>query len=275
MPAPLHWALRRTVPEGSSTSRLARFSNASVVWIACWKAPSPSRLSSGRACEDTFEHEVDRQVVADPAGGGERDGGGVDADGERGCPLGLGGVVEAASTGGGVGAAGVDEHDAQGVQAAALARDEHGRGGVPGRGEARRADGRLGVADEQPHVGVAARLHPRGHAGGAEARGQARRRGRGRARARARAPSASGRTAAPRSDLPRSQQARVSGSPNITLRFCTACEEVPFQRLSIAENTSTLPVCSSAAAKMRQKLVSRTSRTPGGASTTSTNGSSA
>ena len=37
-PAPLHWALRRTVPEGSATSRLARFSKASVVWIACWKS---------------------------------------------------------------------------------------------------------------------------------------------------------------------------------------------------------------------------------------------
>ncbi len=35
MPAPLHCALSRTGPEGSSTSRQARFSNASVVWIAC------------------------------------------------------------------------------------------------------------------------------------------------------------------------------------------------------------------------------------------------
>ena len=34
MPAPLHWALRRTVPDGSCTSRLARFSKRSVVWIA-------------------------------------------------------------------------------------------------------------------------------------------------------------------------------------------------------------------------------------------------
>ncbi len=44
----------------------------------------------------------------------------------------------------------------------------------------------------------------------------------------------------------------VSGRPNIRLRFCTACEEVPFQRLSIAPNAITLPVCSSAAANTRQ-----------------------
>ena len=41
MPAPLHCALTRTAPDGSATSTLARFSLASVVWIACWKAASP------------------------------------------------------------------------------------------------------------------------------------------------------------------------------------------------------------------------------------------
>ncbi len=34
MPAPLHCALRRTSPLGSWTRSAARFSNASVVWIA-------------------------------------------------------------------------------------------------------------------------------------------------------------------------------------------------------------------------------------------------
>src|ERR1019366_471190 len=56
----------------------------------------------------------------------------------------------------------------------------------------------------------------------------------------------------------------VSGYPNIRLRFCTAWEEVPFQRLSIAESTTTFPVWPSAAAKTRQKLVPCTSLVPGG-----------
>jgi len=34
MPAPFAWALSRTVPDGSRTLSAARFSNASVVWIA-------------------------------------------------------------------------------------------------------------------------------------------------------------------------------------------------------------------------------------------------
>ena len=46
MPAPLACAHRRTVPPVSSTSRLARFSNASVVMIAAVKSPSPSGRSS-------------------------------------------------------------------------------------------------------------------------------------------------------------------------------------------------------------------------------------
>ncbi len=59
------------------------------------------------------------------------------------------------------------------------------------------------------------------------------------------------------------------------LSDCTAWELVPFQRLSITLNTSTLPTRSSATAKIRQTFVSRTSRTPGGPSASSTNGSSA
>ena len=147
-----------------------------------------------------------------------------------------------------------------------------GAAGVPVRGEARGARrARSASQTSSPRSGLPLGLIPHGDAGRAEARRAARRRRRARARAPAPAPSASGRTAS----RSRSQQPRVSGRPNIRLRFCTACEEVPFQRLSIAENTSTLPVCSSVAANSRQKFVSRTSRTPGGASTTSTNGSSA
>src|SRR5208283_1473245 len=65
----------------------------------------------------------------------------------------------------------------------------------------------------------------------------------------------------------------VSASENIRFRFWIACEEVPFQRLSIADSTTTLPVWASAAANTRQKLVSSTSLVPGGVRTTSTNGS--
>ena len=50
MPAPLHCALRRTGPASSATSSEARFSKASVVSIARWKSPSPSRRSSPLAC---------------------------------------------------------------------------------------------------------------------------------------------------------------------------------------------------------------------------------
>src|SRR6185312_8833936 len=44
----------------------------------------------------------------------------------------------------------------------------------------------------------------------------------------------------------------VSGRPNMRFSDCTACEEVPFQRLSIAANTWTLPVRASAWTLMRQ-----------------------
>ena len=261
------------MPDGSSTSRFARFSNRSVVWIACWKSPSPSRLSCGARGEDALQHPLDRQEVADPAGRCERH---LRRARRRRASAAAPCVLAASSSPRWPVAALAQPEFAStarsALSSAALAGDEHRRGGRAGGGEARGADGPLGVADEQPEVGVAARLDPAGDAGRAEARRAARSRRRARARARARAPSASGRTAR----LPRSCSPARLGQPNIRLRFCTACEEVPFQRLSIAENTSTLPVCSSARGEQRGRSWSRaTSRTPGGASTTSTNGSSA
>ena len=56
-------------------------------------------------------------------------------------------------------------------------------------------------------------------------------------------------------------------------RSWIAWPAAPFQRLSIAANTSTRPVAGSTVAWIRQRLVSRTSRTPGGASASSMNGS--
>ena len=65
---------------------------------------------------------------------------------------------------------------------------------------------------------------------------------------------------------------RVSSMPSITFMFCTACPAAPFQRLSIAANASTRP-SGDAVAWIRQKFVSRTSRTPGGAAASSMKGS--
>src|SRR5205085_12346183 len=67
----------------------------------------------------------------------------------------------------------------------------------------------------------------------------------------------------------------VSSRPSMRFRSCTACPAAPFQRLSIAANTRTRPVAGSTVAWMRHMLVSRTSRTPGGESASSTKGSSA
>ena len=49
IPAPLAWAVTVTVPDGSVTCTRARFSNASVVWIASEKSRSPSAASASPA----------------------------------------------------------------------------------------------------------------------------------------------------------------------------------------------------------------------------------
>src|SRR5581483_8966140 len=127
----------------------------------------------------------------------------------------------------------------------------------------------LRVAHEQADVGTPARLQPRRDAGGAEPTGEAR------AAAELAHVRGRGHPAGAEEGLGAHVMPSPSGRPNITLRFWTACEDVPFQRLSSDEKTSSLPVWESAAAKMRQKLVASTSRVPGGSCTTSTNGSAA
>ena len=94
-----------------------------------------------------------------------------------------------------------------------------------------------------------------------------------------RPPSGSSRTHSGTSTQREEKNALTAGrpsrrTPNIRFRFWTACDEAPFHRLSIAAKTKTLPVRSSTRAWMRQKFVSRTSRTPGGRSVSSTKGSS-
>ncbi len=70
-------------------------------------------LERGTRGEDALQHLLDGQVVADPAGRGERDLGRVAAERHRRRALRLGGVVEPAPAGRRVGAAGVGEHRAQ------------------------------------------------------------------------------------------------------------------------------------------------------------------
>ncbi len=141
-------------PTAARTSRLARFSNASVVWIACWKSASPSRRSRSRAPQDALERS--RRPGASwlmPPVEASATSAGSTPDGQRRRALRLGGVVEPAPAGGGVRAARVGEHRAQRAQAAALAAEQHRRRRRARGGEARRADRGLRVAHEQADVG--------------------------------------------------------------------------------------------------------------------------
>ena len=154
-----------------------------------------------------------------------------------------------ALAGRGVRAAGVGEDRAQRSSRQRSWLTSTGAAGVPERGEARRADRVLGVAYEQPEVAVAAGLDPASHPGRAEARGQAGVRAevayvrrRGHPAGVEEWPRRSGGGPVAEDVFARAHSSpSVSGNPNITLRFCTACEDVPFQRLSIAESTITLP----------------------------------
>ena len=123
-----------------------------------------------------------------------------------------------------------------------LARDDHRSAHARVGGEARGRH-RLRLVAEQHADVEALGLDPGSDARRAEARGQ---RGRvelastcgGRV-----APSASGRSvmARPRRSPATGPRPSASGRPSIRLRSCTACPAAPFQRLSIAANTSTRP----------------------------------
>ena len=176
MPAPLHCALTRTVPDGSSTSRQARFSDAvRRLDRRLEGSTSPSRASCRRASQDPLQDHVHRQVLADrrrsrrapPAAGST-------PAASAGGALRLGRVVEAAPAGGGVRAARVGEHRPQRMQAAALARQQHRRRRRARAGEARRAHRLVASHTSRPTSGLPLGFRPAAHAGRAEARRQPR-----------------------------------------------------------------------------------------------------
>ena len=147
-------------------------------------------------------------------------------------------------------------------------RQQHRRGEHARAGEARGARRRRRASEtSRPTSGSPLGLIPHATPGGAEARAAGR--------------PASSRDVRRAVDPARAEEGahddapRASGSPNIRLRFCTACEAVPFQRLSIAAKTSTLPVRSSRVDARCGRCWCRARRArPGGASASSTNGSS-
>ena len=140
IPAPLACALRRTVPDGSSTSSVARLANASVVRIASLNASSPSGLRRAAAAAIPASQAVRRQRHADHAGRGDGDRGRLEAELERGGGLHRARDLHPLRAGRGVRVAGVRDHGAQPVGRRLVARDEHRRGEHAGAGEARGAD---------------------------------------------------------------------------------------------------------------------------------------
>ena len=235
IPAPFAWALtadraRRAARRRARAASRTRPSSRS-------RARTRRRrrgASSPRAARIAFGHAVHRQRHADHAGRRDRDAVLAHAGRHRGGALHPRGVLEPAVAGRGVGVAGVDDDRAQRVEPAARLAQQHRRGQHARAREARRAD-RVGLgADQQREVGIARRLDPRAHAGGAEAARRARR-----PVARSRAAGGSTQREAKHASL--SSPSR-SSRPNIRLRFWTACEAAPFQRLSIAANTRIRPV---------------------------------
>ena len=173
IPAPLLWADRRTVPDGSSTSSDALLANRSVVRIDSPKAASPSGASSRRASampritlsvsSGTPITPVEATATCSSCTPG----------GHRARALHARGVLEPAAAGGRVGVAGVGDHGAQAAEAAALLGEQDGRREHARAGEARRAHGVRRVGDEQAEVEPAGRLEPARDARRAEAGGQA------------------------------------------------------------------------------------------------------
>ena len=170
IPAPLAWALIRTVPDGSATSSDSRFSNASVVAIARQNAASPSGASSPRAARIAARDAVHRQRHADHAGRGDGDAVLVHAGGHRAGALHAGGVLQPAVAGGGVRVAGVDDDGAQRVEPAARLAQQHrrgeharareARGARPCRARRRRAAPRSGSPDGLIPAGTPAARKP-------------------------------------------------------------------------------------------------------------------
>src|SRR6185436_9532291 len=143
------------------------------------------------------------------------------------------GALEPRNAGRGVRIAGVGDDRAQVAEVAALSAQLHRRGHDARAREARGARRLRRVGDEQADVERAALLQAGRDAGRAEA---------GRQPAVQLRDVVGLRYPARAEETGRHQAIPApSGKPNIRLRFCTACEEVPFQRLSIAASTTTRP----------------------------------
>ena len=190
IPAPLAWAVRRTVPPGSvDLERRAllervgghdrRLEVARRRPDAARRAPARGRATTASAssCTPITPVERDRDLVDRPRRRPSR---------PRPAPWRR--VVEPATAGRGVRVARVDRDDAQRVQPRALLGDAaRARASGAGAGEARRGDSCRGrVGDQQPDVGAAAGLDAR-----------PRRPRRGSPRAAARAPRRPSRAAGP------------------------------------------------------------------------------
>ena len=139
IPAPLAWAVSRTVPLGSVTcerrpllERVGGLDRLGEVAVAVGR-----ELVRGGG--DPAGDRVHRQRHADHAGRGDRDPALRGAGDDRARALHLGRVVESRAPGGGVGVAGVDDHRAQRAELAALGAEQHRRRQRARAGEARRA----------------------------------------------------------------------------------------------------------------------------------------
>ena len=230
IPAPLACALSRTVPgrQRDLERRVLRELVGGADRLA--ERVVAVRRSSARAWQDPADHLVGVERHADHAGRGDRH-----------LVLGHAAAIAAApcmraassSPRRPVAALALPELATTArmrVEPAALLREQHRRGEHAGAGEARGADRLRRVGDQQPEVEPAGRLEPARHARGAEAGGQpAVELGHV---VRQRRPSAMRSVTAP----------PLSSRPNIRLRFCTACDDVPFHRLSIVAKTITRPV---------------------------------
>ena len=176
IPAPLAWALIRTVPDGSATSSESRFSNASVVAIARQNAASPSARQLAAGGDDRARDAVHRHRHADHAGRATATRSSCTPAAIAAAPC-----MRAASSRPRrpVAAFALPELTTTARSASSRQRSWHSSTGAASTPERVKRAARTVSGSEQTssaEVGVAGRLDPGRHAGGAEAGRRARRR---------------------------------------------------------------------------------------------------
>ena len=176
MPAPLHWALRRTVPDGQLDLEVGALLEARRSSGSPAGSRRRRRASGARASRMPFSTASTAQVLADRAGRGERD----LARRRRRAAAAAAPCVLAASSSPRRPVAALAQPELastarSAVEPAALAGQEHRRGGGARGGEAGGADRAARRRTRAgPTSGLAARLQPGGDAGRAEPGGQPR-----------------------------------------------------------------------------------------------------